>query len=299
VLPHRLIGVVNSLFSFIPQKSSLPVTLSITLSTSLRLLLSQTPLLSSELNRITSIFIRTETYYSKMPSNFVVSKETRRAPKFASIPSLHKVLAPFCQSFWATGLVIRCYTRILSDILDENTQLAIRHETCKAQYWQALLECLRDPISKDSRDLESLQVAQVLARYKPDEIIQELAAKSECLYSSNFEKRENKGEAYSTVFTGHKWLHDTARRGAPRDLSRADKASLPENLHFLNALQPMYTCPELHYLTPENLKTFGKHGVIMPTLFANQSKREELEAGLGAFGHISLRCTRHTRSLQY
>jgi hypothetical protein len=201
-----------------------------------------------------------------MSSNVVISTKTRRVPKAAIIPSLHKVLAPFYQSFWATGLVIRCYTRILSDVLDEITQLATRDDTYKAQYWQALLECLRDATSKDFRDPESLQVAQVLARHKPDEIYQELAAGSRYLYGPMFEQWENKGEAYSTVFRGHKWLYDIARRGAPKGLSESDQASLRQSLRFLDASQPMYTCPELHYLTAKNPKVFGKDGVIMPAL---------------------------------
>jgi hypothetical protein len=200
-----------------------------------------------------------------MSSNVAVSKETRRAPKVASLPSLHKVLASFYQSFWATGLVIRSYTEILDAVLDENIQLATQDDAYKAQYWHDLLEHIRDPNSKDFRDPESLQVAQVLARHKPDEIVKELAAGSKYMHGPIMEQWKNKGEYYSTVFRGHKWLYDIARRGAQK-LSIAEKGSILRSLSFLDASQPMYTLPELHYLTPEDPKIFGQDGVIMPAL---------------------------------
>jgi hypothetical protein len=81
-----------------------------------------------------------------------------------------------------------------------------------------------------------------------------------------FEQWENKGEAYSTVFRGHQWFCDIARRGALKRLPTSDKASLQQSLHFLGASQSMYTLPELHYLAPEDPKVFGKGGVIMPAL---------------------------------
>jgi hypothetical protein len=198
-----------------------------------------------------------------MSSDMIASKERGRAPKAVSLTCLETALAPFYDSFWATGLVISSLTKIITAIVDESVNLASCDETYQAQCWQEMLRELRDTRSKTFKDPESLRVAQKLAHLKPIEVIQELASKCRYMNGPVWQQWEKKGDFYSTVYRCYKWLYDCARRCT---IPPAEKNHFLQTLGFLGASQPLYTCPELQYLYPEDPKIFGKDGVITPAL---------------------------------
>lgn len=97
----------------------------------------------------------------------------RVPPATVSLPLLNIALEPFHGSFYGTKLIIEAFDSTLVRAEARVNPAKNGKEMCSR--WQHLLERHRDPDSRSFRDPESLQVAQVLARYNGVDVCQEMA----------------------------------------------------------------------------------------------------------------------------
>jgi hypothetical protein len=142
----------------------------------------------------------------------VTTTLAKRVPKPVLLPLLNKAQEPFHGSFHGTQLVIKAFNYILRRAGDR----ANLPKSFKVEAWQNQLRWLRDPNYPMYCDPESLQVAQLLARYDALDMWQEMGDVAD-LWSPGviWETTQMLPFRYTCVVLGVKWLLDCGRKFCP------------------------------------------------------------------------------------
>ncbi|KAF1917659.1 hypothetical protein BDU57DRAFT_172169 [Ampelomyces quisqualis] len=177
------------------------------------------------------------------------------------LPSLSEALERLHGSYHATETIIQTWS-ILLVVRDD------RRSFTQHRLWQRVLALLRNPTARSIyRDPESLQVAQVLARMDPAQVLSELGVVK--VGDAELHGVHRRIEGYSSVSCLQNWIIQCAMLSLRQTRSSKWKIAWL-HLTFLGTPQPVYEGADLQRARNgedmSSLRVTGSDGALMPIL---------------------------------